>query len=1029
MKVGKKHISVLQRNGTSQSQRFPESLDPEQLKIDGRTEADLIDYALEFAEQLNFYTLDNLANGDWRPFFEQLKAAPLETLDGQLSPQAGLFLAFLRLFKKQQDQLNGLTKKHLDLFFRDILKIKPKQAVGDQVHLLFELSGKLPPAKIAKGSLFKAGKDSDGLELSYQLNEDIIVNHAIVESIRSVLVDTTSNQLVHKGEAANTADGVEAKLPEENPKWPAFGKRNFAPADLGFAFASPVLWLQEGTRKIVVTLFLRGDESLEIPDDALNNSLKVWLSGEEEWLGPYFATPSQKEVSGRYQLRFELQLPETEKPVSFFNSSVLTGDFQTVFPVMKVVPDTASFSYLNAFLQGAVLEDVRIEVDVKGIENFDLKNDQGKLDASKAFFPFGAEPVRGASFEVGCEEAFTKKLNSFSLEVDWLDVPSTNMRTHYGSSYGGNQAGLNYYISSNQFKALLSYRNKRDQPTRKTVDLFYSSNNQSQVTYDVDNTAFIGKIVPLMPAVLLAGMTENRMLGLAQQKYRLLPGNKRLGRKSIIRDLRVEAPDKGYVSLELLDDFFHRQYRQKYVKATVEHQSGGDLFLPKEPYSPKIKKLRLSYKAVASQANLKEDSESAFLQRDIEFFQLGAFGQREVHAYLQRQAAWTTNDETTLLADYSQQGELLVGVKNWAAGQTLQLLIQVAEGSANPEKDKEPVQWSLLMSDAWRPLTTEYLLADGTNGLLRSGIVKVNLPEGKVTESGWMPAGLVWLRASVQANPDAVCQLIGVHAQAGIASVVSPQKHPAHLKQPLAAETISKLQRPNPAIKKVLQPYASFGGRAVEADTAYYTRVSERLRHKNRAINQWDYERLVLQEFPGLSQVKCLNHSCPSKNLAPGHVHLIVVPNLQNKNAVNRLQPRVSKDLLDQIRRFVGRLSSIFVELHVSNPFYEEVQLEFGVSFLRDYEFGYYQKELNRELVEFLSPWSIGKQTEFSFGGRIEKSVLLKFVETRHYVDFVSHFNMYHEGGTDQESAIASSPKAILVSHREHLIHRYTRNN
>ena len=36
----------------------------------------------------------------------------------------------------------------------------------------------------------------------------------------------------------------------------------------------------------------------------------------------------------------------------------------------------------------------------------------------------------------------------------------------------------------------------------------------------------------------------------------------------------------------------------------------------------------------------------------------------------------------------------------------------------------------------------------------------------------------------------------------------------------------------------------------------YYTRVSERLRHKNRAIQLWDYEHLILQNFPHLYRVK-----------------------------------------------------------------------------------------------------------------------------------------------------------------------------
>ena len=34
-------------------------------------------------------------------------------------------------------------------------------------------------------------------------------------------------------------------------------------------------------------------------------------------------------------------------------------------------------------------------------------------------------------------------------------------------------------------------------------------------------------------------------------------------------------------------------------------------------------------------------------------------------------------------------------------------------------------------------------------------------------------------------------------------------------------------------------------------------RVAERIRHRARAINSWDYERLLLEEFPTIGKVAC----------------------------------------------------------------------------------------------------------------------------------------------------------------------------
>ena len=1024
MKECDDYTNPLVRDGASQSDRFPPALAPESVEIDGRSEKDLIDYAYQFASLLNFYDLNNLVDGDWQVFLQQLKDKPEVALSGQLAPHAGLFLAFLRLFQKQQEQLNGLTKKHLDTYFKDVLQISPKKAVASQVHVLFEMAKNVEPCLLKAGTKLKAGKDADGIDLEYQLKEDIIVNHATVEAVKSLLVDETSGSLVHYGEVANSADGAgEEELPE-GVKWPAFGKISFPEAEIGFALASPVLWLQEGSREITVVLTLLADDYFDIPARALQNAFRIYLSGAEEWLGPYFVSPSLKKIGGKFQLQFEINLPESEKAVTFFDGEVLEGGFHTIYPVMKVVPDTSFSNYLNGILQGILLEDIQISVNVSGIKNLELQNDNGNLDAAKPFLPFGPEPVAGATFSLGYEEAFTKKLDNFKVEVDWMDLPSTNLKSYYGSSYSGSLAGLNYSLSSNQFKGSLQYRDKQNQISSKTIDLFNPSNNKSTAVYQVGGGIFATttKIPQSIINNQLKFASRAKTTSLLQSKYQILQGSK-------IGALLVAARlEKGFISFELSDDFLHREYRQKYVKATVQYTS-GTLYLPREPYQPKIKSISLGYQASTGVVQLNLPDAAAFAAKEIEFFHLGAFGQREVHRHLFRRLKWLFGEGISLLADYWHRGQLLIGLKNIGKGQTVNLLFQIAEGSANPLKDKEPVSWYVLSNNFWFELGPASLLADGTNGFLKSGVVKINLPTETTTENTWLESGLVWLRATVRENPDAVCQLVGIHAQGVLTELVAPEIHPAHLQVGLMAKTISKLVKPNAAIKKIEQPYAGFGGRPAEKDRDYYTRVSERLRHKSRAVTIWDYERLVLEEFPAISKVKCLNHTCETSEMSPGHVTLLVVPDLQNHNAANQLQPRVSKAMLEDVKTFIKKLSPSLSEIHVNNPLYEEIQLEFEVTFITGFEFGFYQKELNRELIEFLSPWSSGQQAEINFGGNIEKSVLLKFVETRSYVDFVSHFKMTHfrgaAGKTEVESAVATNPRAILVSHSNHIIKKY----
>src|SRR5690606_13831713 len=143
-------------------------------------------------------------------------------------------------------------------------------------------------------------------------------------------------------------------------------------------------------------------------------------------------------------------------------------------------------------------------------------------------------------------------------------------------------------------------------------------------------------------------------------------------------------------------------------------------------------------------------------------------------------------------------------------------------------------------------------------------------------------------------------------SQAVLAEFIGENNHPAHLENGLPAGSISKLIMRVPQIKGVSQPFSSFGGLHEEADTAYYRRVSERLRHKNRAITLWDYEHLILQAYPEVYKIKCLNHTSATSFVSPGDVLLVVVPDIINKNVFDIYEPRLSKNMLDSIQSYIN---------------------------------------------------------------------------------------------------------------------------
>src|SRR6185369_1703100 len=57
--------------GTARAQRFPAPLAPEYARVDDRTSADQMSFALEFARLLVYYDDSNRPSGTWAGFFER----------------------------------------------------------------------------------------------------------------------------------------------------------------------------------------------------------------------------------------------------------------------------------------------------------------------------------------------------------------------------------------------------------------------------------------------------------------------------------------------------------------------------------------------------------------------------------------------------------------------------------------------------------------------------------------------------------------------------------------------------------------------------------------------------------------------------------------------------------------------------------------------------------------------------------------------------------------------------------------------
>ena len=984
------------RDGSSQAGRILNTLLPSYVSVDERSMKDLLSFAQKFSEEIVYFNNSNVPDGDWQEFF-QLTTESWETfsLEDYLEklkvyrdtkPHWALFFSFLYLLKIAQDDLNTITKRHLDFYYRDVLQLKENPAVADQVTIIFKLAKHVSEHLIKKGTVLKAGKDASGVELFYKVEKDVVINKAQVLELRSIFANindrlpdaTPLADLEHRifaSPIANSADGLGAELETAQQDWRTFGRPQIidgtpdpiidrTQGDLGFALASPQLFMAEGTRKLSLTF-----SGANFPATT-DNPFLVYFSGEEAWL--------EAEVKIISPDTIEASLKPDQAAVVAYNAENLLDPFQTRFPVVKILLNKSAGSFFYKSLINEKFTAIKIKVDVSDVRQLVLQNDQSVLDAGKPFQPFTNRPIIGSNFYIGSWEVFQKRLTNLSLNISWSELPA-NLKNYYGFAEDptATHAVYNENLTQDIFKVDITTLESKAWESIKPANQF---------------PLFTGPINIPNPVGIL------RDTNLAPlKKFDVL------SQKGFIR-MRLEGLDFG-----------HKEYPNIYAQQAMRIAKNPELTnnsLPNIPYTPAIETLSIDY-----------TSEEDFTIGLDQFFHIEPFGLKES----------ITDD---LLPAFENEGNLYLGIENLNPPQNLSLHFQVAEGSANPDRERQIVNWHYLSENSWQKLEQNQVLSDTTNGLLTSGIIQFDIPKSISKENTLLPGNLHWLRLSVREYSDAICRLIDVKAQALTAKFSDNNNDANHLAQALPAGTISKLFRSDAGVDKIMQPYHSFGGKLQESSTAFYTRVSERLRHKNRAITMWDYERLILQAFPEVYKVKCINHTkfigtlTDYSELKPGHVTILIVSNVQNKNAVDPLRPKTSLILLTEIEQFIKKIAPPCIQLFVKNPIYESVAVNFKVKFRPGIDKGFFLKKLNEEIRFFLSPWASDCAKDIVFGGKIHKSMVLNFVEERSYVDYVTCFEMYHDipgdptnnPNKDIDEATASRAVSILGSADEHRI-------
>ncbi|MGZ5025731.1 MAG: baseplate J/gp47 family protein [Methylobacter sp.] len=818
-------------------------------------------------------------------------------------------------------------------------------------------------------------------------------------------------------------DTLTAKVPgnSDASRWYTFGQRQARifneqgqppETTLGWAVSSPVLCLVQGQRTVTLTLVFNAAQfNAEKITALLANSqpFRIELSTEKGWLN---ASNVAVKIADYPNNASSIKLKSLSWTISFDESAAAIGTLpdaensvKASWPVLRLMLqphwDDVGKNYVSDYplFQCLLLVKVLLDVQVKGLTDLQLQSDDNSLPSGKPFEPFGNSPTIGSRLYFGHSELTLKKLKKLDINLQWMGVPNANL----GDYYKNYTAAIK---DNSVFKSKIILVDQR-------LELLLDGGSGLFNSKDA-NTA-----IALTVADIPAQIEKNRSGYHYERQI------------TVDNDKDVTAWQR-YWLMELSDyDFQHSAYAGVAAAKSIEMAAAivnanankttitADSYKVNPPYTPKLKSLSINYSASVELDPAELQSGSA-----DQIYHLHPFGYAPMQIDPQ-------SGGYSFLPEYDNEGELYLGLNNVDAPQMLSILLQMADGTANPDLESATVQWSVLSGNQWLDLDKGQLQSDATHGFVQSGIIKFQLDQ--VAASTLLPSELYWLRATIAERCDSVCDTIGIDTQAVTATFVDQGNAKDHLNQPLPAGSIENLVEPIATIAVVRQPFTSFAAKPEEQDSRFNIRVSERLRHKQRAVTLWDYERLVLEQFPEIYKVKCIPAGLQD---SLGQVTVVVIPDVRNRLPFNPFEPKAQAGVLDDIETFLSAQAPLGVSVNVKNACFLPVKLRFAVRFQPGCDSNFYKQQLNEDVNHFLSPWAYEQGKDVVIGGKIYANAIIDFIERCEYVDYVAYFKLFlgDESGNSFQliakpplsdsnegyAVSATRPDAVLVAARNH---------
>jgi len=942
-------------------------------------------------------------------------------------PHIGLLLAFLKLFKNLQFDINAITRKHLDFYFLDLLQQRRKKLKSHSAIIALQLQPEIENVDINEGDAFDFYFEGDK-KVKFKASSNTEINRAEIAEIRTLFrsnffpfgqkiddenfsinilyeADILKNWNNNPGSEAIQLEEYPATLGEEKSHY-LVSENGVKLSEIGFLISSPSLILENGKRNINLIFKITFDsyiESKSLFDGLLYQEIEqknssssdkdklrkrvvskfftdtflIYITGKEGWENVRYS--KTKINSDDYSLSIDIQLNERDETLIPFNSEIHEGDYETDWPCIKLILNNDAQYHPYKILKKIIIEEININATVIEVGNLTLSNSTGNIDNTIPFTPFGPVPVVGSYLRIQNPVILQSNLSYLEFNISWIGLPQ--IRNGFANYYGAYPAP----VENSDFKVVVT-QNKNSHKSGgnqslEPVELFETQSeyllNEKKIAVKLDNFYFNNQ----------ADQSKNGFDKYASSLFIVLKSPDFAFGHQIFSDIYAEAALK----------------MSRFKKKTNA--------LPNQPYTPFIERLSVNYSNTSREIMLRKQENNT---SDIKLIHIYPFGHVQVFPGPVRSRSF-------LFPQINHKGNLYIGLTQIDAGNIVSIGFELIPAVYTHTVINIPkIKWKYLLNNEWIPLDG-LLLEDSTKSLIHSGIVKIRIPKSVQFNNTRLPKGKFWIRAVSKGKEDLNSRIKNIFTQA--VSVTSSDEIDDSLLNTGDGNKLMKIGfEVKRGINSITGPFALRLNELIENEDSFYCRISEQLRHKNRVVSNWDVERIILDRYNQIEKVRVYGRNSHPKELVKGsNLQIVLIPKNNLINGTRYRSTKIDFNTLTEVKEYISKFVSPYLNIEVSNPVYEQLKVKCSVKFNDIHKSGYFSSLLNNE--------------EKGFDESISKTEILNFIESRPYVDYVTEFSVLQLVEVEGKYKIIDTAKnqeindlctisayAILTSAPEHQI-------